>query len=266
MTGTKQRGVALAMVVWFLAAMSLLVSGIVYQAKLDVRLAQVHVARAEVEAAGDGAIRLALASMAAGRAGSAEYVVGDHRVRIEVTPSTGLININSASLDLLTFLFIEVGLLPPEQAKVVADNVIQWRSNSSSAGGQRGRAQNFDAVEDLIRVQGVGRVLFDRVRDYIVATSGGAGAIDWSAAPPGLLQQFAKKYPREVAAASRRQDRLADLVGSAGGSGNYRVDATVIYGDRAWLRRRWVTMRSSNNGELPWRVIRTEGARTRVEV
>ena len=42
-----QSGVALAIVVWFLAAMSLLVSGIVFQAKVDTRMAQLHVARAK---------------------------------------------------------------------------------------------------------------------------------------------------------------------------------------------------------------------------
>ncbi|MFT7263100.1 MAG: general secretion pathway protein K, partial [Halioglobus sp.] len=36
-TRQTQTGVALAIVVWFLAAMSLMVSGIVFQAKVDTR-------------------------------------------------------------------------------------------------------------------------------------------------------------------------------------------------------------------------------------
>ena len=57
----KQQGVALAIVVWFIAGMSLLVASIVSQATVDTRLAQLHVAKAEAAAAGDGAIQLMLA-------------------------------------------------------------------------------------------------------------------------------------------------------------------------------------------------------------
>ena len=54
----RQRGIALAIVVWFIAGMSILVAGIVAQASVDTRMAQVHVARAKTAAAGDGAIML----------------------------------------------------------------------------------------------------------------------------------------------------------------------------------------------------------------
>ena len=272
---SRQRGVALAIVVWFLAAMALLVSGIVYEARLDVRMAQAHVARAEVEAAGDGAIQLALAAALGGIGrGSVEAIrefqVGGHRVLVEITPVSGLINLNSASEDLLSFLFARAGGLSPDQAQLAASSVIQWKASGAGASSLR-RAQRFESVEDLMRVPGISRTLFDGVRDYVVARSGGGGSIDWSAAPAGLLGKFAEKYPKEVAAATRRQERLADLVGgpassaiSGGGSlatGNFRVDATVLYGDQAWVRRRWVSVGGSSRRGVPWRVTRTEGPR-----
>ena len=43
--------------------MSLLVAGIVMQARVDIKLAQLHATRARVEAATDGAIQLALADL-----------------------------------------------------------------------------------------------------------------------------------------------------------------------------------------------------------
>ena len=56
-----QKGVALAIVVWFIAGMSLLVAGIVSHARVDTQMAQLHVGRAKAVAAGDGAIQLMLA-------------------------------------------------------------------------------------------------------------------------------------------------------------------------------------------------------------
>ena len=56
-----QRGVALGVVVWFIAGMALLVSGIIAEARIDTRMAQIHYFRAQAAAAGDGAINLALA-------------------------------------------------------------------------------------------------------------------------------------------------------------------------------------------------------------
>ena len=55
-----QKGVALAIVVWFIAGMSLLVAGIVSHARVDTQMAQLHIARAKAVAAGDGAIQLML--------------------------------------------------------------------------------------------------------------------------------------------------------------------------------------------------------------
>ncbi|MEM1113669.1 MAG: hypothetical protein AAGI11_17280 [Pseudomonadota bacterium] len=271
-----QRGVALAIVVWFLAAMAVLVSGIVWEARLDVKLAQAHVARAEVESAGDGAIQLALAQLASGvvpleASSAAEYEVGGHRVRVELIPVSGLININAASRDLLGFLFLEVGGMAPSQAEAAAAAVIEFREIGTGMGlGGLRRVKGFESVEDLVRVAGINRAVFDRVRDHIVARSGGGGMVDWSAAPEGLLTRFAEKYPREVQAALKRREKVSDLIGDPRGatsgqtrSGNFRVDATVLYGDKAWIRRRWVTMESTSGSLLPWTVTRTEGPRVR---
>ena len=65
-SGMRERGVALAIVVWFIAGMSLLVAGIVSHARVDTQMAQLHVARAKAAAAGDGAIQLMMADLVTG--------------------------------------------------------------------------------------------------------------------------------------------------------------------------------------------------------
>ena len=89
--GSREAGVALAIVVWFIAGMSLLVAGIVAQARVDTQLAQIHADRARVTAAGDGAIRLAVASLealsrsrAAGQSSNRQrFRVGEYMVEVQ---------------------------------------------------------------------------------------------------------------------------------------------------------------------------------------
>ena len=69
--GGSEAGVALAILVWFLAAMSLLVGSIVMQARVDAKLSGLHLTTARIEAAGDGAIQLAHSTVATSASSSA---------------------------------------------------------------------------------------------------------------------------------------------------------------------------------------------------
>ena len=52
----KQRGVALAMLLWMLAALTLLVSGVVFQSRTDVQLTRLHLDQARAQAAAQGGV------------------------------------------------------------------------------------------------------------------------------------------------------------------------------------------------------------------
>ena len=263
----RQRGVALAIVVWFLAAMSLLVSGIVFQAKVDTRMAQLHVARAKAIAAGDGAIQLFLAELVAASnsnrgaraALTRKYVVGDRKVLVEVVPSAGLVNLQAAPSKILAGLFLSRGGLDKGAAKTLADNVIKLRSGGSGIG-------RLSAIEDLMRVDGVNRTLFDLLRD-LVAVGGGRGgrSVDWAFAPAPLLKALRTVDPAKSAAWPPKGAAGAGGVkkGARGSSaaqlgGSLRLDAYVQDGGQTWLRRRWVRMGAGESGSLPWQFSRTE--------
>ena len=68
----REDGVALAIVVWFIAGMSLLVAGIISHVRVDTRMTQLHVARAHAASAGDGAIQLMLAGLVSRRRDEAD--------------------------------------------------------------------------------------------------------------------------------------------------------------------------------------------------
>lgn len=218
----RQGGVALAILVWFIAAMSLLVGSIVLQARVDIKLAQLHATRARVEAAADGAIQLALAELMllereGEYSGSAlhysRHSVGETEVAVAFTPLSGLIDINRAPERLLFLLFSSIEDIEENVAQELAVSVVEWRTadpddteygfeqdNSDSAyqdsTGATG-AQNqeslvpqgkFQTVEGLLLVPGVDRRIYEAVRDAVCVSDGGQSGVDWKTAPVSVLQ------------------------------------------------------------------------------
>jgi type II secretory pathway component PulK len=275
-----QRGVALAIVVWFIAGMSLLVAGIVSSARVDTKMTQLHIARAKSVAAGDGAIQLMLAdhllreAPAAGASGPnvGEYWLGNVKVVVMLYPSAGLIDLNATSQKVLAALFFIIAQVPEGNANVLADDVVKWRSGSADLDKPGKTGKRFRSIEDLLRVEGMSRTLFDAVKDFIVASDSPGAATNWALAPEVLLQVLEKSKPEELAAVKRRREQLASAqVDRKTGaevqpkvrslSGTYRIDALVRYGDQTWLRRRWVSVGAIRGSLLPWQVLRAEPAR-----
>lgn len=240
----NQRGVALAMVLWFIAAMSVLVMGTVYEARTDVRLAQVHVARAKAVAAGDGATRLHLAAFVEARGRSAEgrgrlplrgeYRMGDVAVRLRMVPAGVLVDPFAAPARQLAELLSARGGLAAADAQKLADNVVKLRS-ALPGGGRYNR--RMEVQEDLLRVPGFDRALLDALRDDIRAIPGGTG----------LAAGLAGDVDEAALAASESL---------------FRVDAWVDYNGRQWLRRQWVSLQGGTGASaLPWQVMRVEPPR-----
>ena len=263
-TRASQSGIALAIVVWFIAGMSLLVAGIVAHARVDSRMAQLHVARAKAVAAGDGAIQLRLAGGdSAKRAGvNSLHQLGDLEVEVRLQSAAGLIDLNSASQELLTALFLVAGKLDLDEAKMMANNVVKWRTPQSKYSATR-RQSRFDAIEDLMRVEGITRSVLDGVRDFVVAGAAGKGQMNWKLAPRELLDLAAQAGPKLARASNANFGRVeASGKITDDSSTVYRADAIVRYGDQTWLRRRWVAPgQTSRHSSLPWRILRTEPAR-----
>ena len=265
---SRQRGVALAIVVWFIAGMSLLVAGIVAHARIDTQMAQLHIARAKAVAAGDGAVQLMLVDLTtakdsvtdSGSIASAQYRLGDMDVSVTLLPVSGLVDINAAPAELLVALFVVAGGVAEEQARFIAENVIKSRSQGVGPGvGKR----SLDSPEDLLRIDGVSRTLLDNLRDFIVAGESAPGGTDWTLAPEALLEVLEMAYPEKAQAVQSRRAAGPGRQAAtpAGMSGNYRADAIVRYGDSIWLRRRWIATGSGMASALPWHTLRTEPPR-----
>jgi DNA uptake protein ComE-like DNA-binding protein len=251
----------MAIVLWFLAAMSLLVSGIVYEARADIKLAQAHSARAKATASGDGAVHLTMASLMSNKseqiAGedilSARFVVGRQSVDVELVPLAGLIDLNTASRQTLQVLFEVSAGIAAGDAQRLANNVVIWRRDK------------LHSAEDLLRVEGATRAILDSIRDSVYAGSARGVKLDLKAAPESVLRVVAKQNPDRVAAMQAQKA----AAGNGGqqkrrSRGNFRADARVTLGDKVWLRRVWVSTEDASEGSLPWSISRSEAARVQV--
>jgi hypothetical protein len=277
---SAQTGVALAIVVWFLAAMSLMVAGIVFQGRVDVQLAQLHISKAKATASGDGAIQLMMASLNGGtRQGDGnstawlqEFDIGEQLVSVQLVPVKGLIDLKQAPKTVLAQLFFIPGEGDLRSAQLLADSVIKWRVLASQRGERDGQVARFSAVEDLLRVEGITRTHLDRVADVVYVGKGGAVMPDWRFAPAALLKMVSESNRKAASVLAGRAELGLDektLQGSSGRSKKqkltagdvFRVDAVVSLGGQKWVRRRFVSMAPSEHGRLPWQYFRTEPAR-----
>ena len=257
----QQRGVALGIVVWFIAGMALLVSGIIAEARIDTRMAQIHYFRAQAAAAGDGAINLALAEQegmrASGQPGAdrlQNYQIGPRSVEIRMIPAGVFVNISSEDSQGLRSLFNKAASVAQQQGifwegspSALAAAVIEFRDG---VGGRRGRL--FHSPEDLLRVPGVTRGVYEAVRSYItVGDLAGGFQGDDQTVESRLNQLTAAMIGYGPTVQGPTQHAAKSL----------RIDAIVKIGDQEWLRRRWATLDEGGYSMLPWRFVRTEAAR-----
>jgi hypothetical protein len=254
-----QTGIALAIVLWFIAGMSLLVAGIVFNARTDTRLAQIHYARAQAVAAGDGAINLFLADVVDGTvyptpdalAIMSAYNLGGLNVMVSAVPNSWLVDMGNANVELLSEVLRLSGAAASGDAEGLALAIVQWRDSQGAAG--------FKAIEDLLSVPGVNRGAWDRLRDFVAspAAGGGLGRLNGQARQRlvGMLRsaETLSQYGEDQVATGLTGDAPLRLRG-------LRVDAHVKVGDTLWLRRRWVVSAAAGF-ELPWRAVRTEPPR-----
>mgnify|MGYP001818584013 FL=1 len=246
----------MAVVLWFLAAMSLLVSGIVYEARADVKLAQLHSARAKAEAAGDGAIHVAMAALTSGNETlegdyipRGRFIVGGQAVEVSILPIAGLIDLNYASLEMLQALFqFGVGM-DALDAQAMASSLVL------------ARRVRLVSPEDFLAIEGANRAMYDAIKDSVRVTATQTGKLDLRSSPDSVLEIVAAQDPERLAAAEQRSLSGMSKNNKSNAKGDFRVDALVTVGDKVWLRRRWVTTDGAGAGSLPWKISRSEATR-----
>lgn len=257
--GATQKGVALVLLLWLVAALTLLVSGLALTAKTDIRTAQLQMLQAQVAAAADGSALIYLSQMGQytedGQPLPPRVQMGDWDVHLRIVPGRGLIDYRQASEALLLELFITGANLPPGDAAMLVESVLQWRAPELDVSPHRvsGQAVGINVLEDIMAAPGMTREIFERIRPLI--TINGAGSqVDVSWAPVEVLDIVAASGELldvnvEILLEERRENPTMPTL-----QGDFRVDARVQTPIGILQRSLW--MASGGTAGVGWQVKR----------
>ncbi len=260
------RGVTLVIVLWMVAALTILVTGLVSTQRSELRLA--GAARAQVLAAAGGraAAQLALQQLAGvtpAPSGTSRrsFNVDGREIEVLLMPLTGLVDLNSAPPPLLADVFRLAGGLDEAAARSLAA-AVQERRQRPANGEQPAR---FELIEELLSVPGVDADLFAKIAPLLTTDSAGSGKVNPLAAPPEVLfilargdAVLAQRIADQREAGAIDTTRLEANYIDATVSSRYRITALVPESDGSqWAVQRDVDLRLATPGGPPWRTLRT---------
>ena len=246
---TCQRGVALILVIWVIALMSVLLGSFALIARtenlesrhlLDGTTAR-YAAEAGIERAVYELRNPDPATRWVGDGRPYEFVFDNAHIRVELTDESGKIDINTADDLLLQALFESVGV-DAERATALADAIQDWRDPDDivrphgaeageykSAGLPYGpRNSPFQTVSEVQQVLGMNYELYTKIEPAITIYAGAPkpnpayAPLEALRALPGMTDELAQQI---IAA---RQQIQPGAPGQPGGSGLTLPDGTPI--------------------------------------
>lgn len=283
-----QNGVALVLVLWLLAGLTLLAASLAASSRVGVRTAAIARDLIVAEALGDGAINLAMAEMATSstKVGSAverALLIDGRNVSVSMVPLNGFVNINAAPAPLLEALLTIAGQLDADAARTIAQRIIDWRDPDAvplpqgaedpayAAAGVpfRTRGARFESIDDLMQVLGMSFELFDKIRPLVVA-GGSSSRVNPMLAPLPVLVVLARgnvQTANRIFVARQAKEGLPEISDldqsfvEMAQQPIFRVVATVDLGHGRRVARAREIRRSTAMRGLPWESIRIEAPR-----
>jgi general secretion pathway protein K len=262
------QGLALIAVLWLVAAMGLIITGVVKSVKTETRSSGQQRQSLQAQSQADAVLLLALQNLyfqdnpLSKATQSASFVFAGQAIQVELNALNGLIDINNAPGPLLAQLYAVAGGLPNDAAQALAQATVQTRETPSVKGLQA----KFDAPEDLLQVPGFTYDLYAKMRDLVTADlKDGSGRVNPMAAPVSVLQVLTGGDAGRAAALYA--NRNVPLTGmdttvlnpafiDSSISSSLRLQALVPTGNGASLVRTWdvLSVQDRRTG-LPWRVL-----------
>lgn len=239
-----QRGMALVLVLWIVAALAIFASSLGRVVRSEASVIGVTRQMAEGRALGEAAIYQVLQRIALKPMEFRDYAVvpvptPKGIIEVAILPWSGLVNINDAPPALLALLLSKAAGLGGGAAEALAQAIVQARNGVDSRQPLR---PAWDAPEDLLQVPGMTYAIFSSIRDFIVADSDGRGVVNPGAAPETL-----RPWLEGGGVASQQ-----GLSGS-----RYSLIAKVPFDGlgEAWVMRQVDVTGPSGPGRLPWTVL-----------
>ena len=268
---TAQRGVALIAVLWLVAAMSLIITGIVQSVRSEIRTVGVQRQAVIANALADAGILLALQNlqMQQKEPGAAIQLIPVQfeglNAQVSVQPQNGLIDINNAAPLLLADLYRHAGGLNADAAQAMAQATVESRQFKN----EKGLAQGFEAIEDLLRVPKMTYDLYVKVAGLVTADlKDGSGRVNALAAPAGVLQVLTGGDVARAASLAARRTADLNVMDTSflkpehiemAPSRTLRLQVQVNLADGAAAQRAWLVYWGTDpRSGLPWRVLGTQ--------
>jgi general secretion pathway protein K len=181
-----ERGIALVMVIWVLALLSLMAMSFMAEARVELRRTANLRARAEAEALAEAGINIAVARLIAEHGEIhpqpwTETIAGE-TVSLSVVDEHGKIDLNEADPEFLAGLFKSEGM-PPNSASALAQAIVDFRDPDHDAGPQGAedaeypagsagaKDDRFATVDELLQVHGMTPQLYARIAPLVTVHS-----------------------------------------------------------------------------------------------
>lgn len=222
-----ERGVALLVVLWVVAILSVIALTSADRTRTDLQLARNYVESASAKSLAEAGVWLAVAGLLQSdpdvrwRADGFPYQfsLNGGTVRVEVLDEVGKIDLNRAPASLIGKLLMQVGASPAE-ASALIDKIDSWRGAAAAATAQDAREGRFETTEELMQVPGMTPDLYRRLRPAVTVYSRRV-AINPLAAPPDVLAVLPSLTPdiaaeilsirSQIMTARERDQRLSAL-------------------------------------------------------
>ena len=262
------RGMALIAVLWLVAAMSLIISGVVRSVRVDAQAVGLQRQLLRASVVGDAALLLAMQNLHADPKGlpkgqkNLSFDFGGQSYPVRITPLNGLVDLNNAPVALLAGLYQYAGGADPATAQTLAQDTLVTRQRIN----RKGLPWGFAAADDLLLVPGISYDLYAKVAPLVTAViKNGSGRVNPLAAPLGVLEALAAgntTRANQFMAQRDATDFLLDgtffkpeLIDMAV-SKSLRFEVSVELPDGSRLQRAWqVYWDTDPRTNLPWRVL-----------
>jgi len=273
-------------VLWITAALAILVMSLSETTRTDTQVVQLYKERVTARTVADGAIEvggrwLVFNGAQAQRPQTLSVSVGEHEVEVDVTPETGLIDLNHAGPALLQQMFVVSAGLSAREAGQLAERIVVWRDKGEvteeaawPAGADNPpRRGPFYTVQDLRQIPGVTPEIYDSVSRLLIAHwSAHRSVVNPLAASTDVLlvlsggdQGAVERLTADRADEEREMDTSilnGEFIGRQGTSA-FRLDARVRFpSGREYRRTAWINLSPRSRGATPWHVWQVEPLRS----
>jgi general secretion pathway protein K len=275
---SRQRGVALLLVLWACTLLAILLGGYAALARTEGLQARYQFAQTQAHYAAEAGIMRAFYGLQdplipnrwIGDGRIYTFQFGEASIKVSAISEGGKVDLNSATPEVLQGLFQAAGM-QPAQAQALAGKVVDWRGASltpadistrraayAAAGLDYGpRNGPFASIEELQQVLGMTPEIYRVVAPAITIWSGNATP-DPNTAPPLALAAIPGMTPQQQSALQAARLTNANdpsMVLNSGTTHSIRSEATLADGTHAVLRAT-MRMQTGQAGAQPYAVLR----------